>query len=259
MDTNFSFSILLKRALCLIAFLGLAMIGLTGIQNTVEADEEVDSSPTPVNGSLRGVYYGTGGQGAKQLKVGKLAIELLEGTEQTTVRVDRPFRTGDKFRFKISSNRDGWLYILHRSASEDLRLLWPRLAADNEDEYLDMNRIKASQTNTVPPAPGLFIFDAEVGNEYFYAVVADEREIPQFTAKGVARSEVVASKDNNSSQSKRIVNFGVRSGTKTTATPMRGVIYDPGREDDDPFLYFAPPAGDDSRQVFVEFQLRHQE
>ncbi len=258
MDINFDFSILSKRSICLIAFLGLAMVGLSGLQNTVEADEEVDKPQILSNDSLRGVYYGTGEQDHEQHKVGKLAIELLEGTELTLVRVDHPFRTGDKFRFKISSNRDGWLYLLHRSASEDLRLLWPRLAADNKDEYLDMNRIQASQTNTVPPAPGLFIFDAEVGNEYFYAVLADERKVPQFMAKGAPRSEVVASKD-NSSQSKRVVNFGVRSGPKTTSTTLRGVIYDPGREGADPFLYFAAPTGGDSQQVFVEFQLRHEE
>ena len=258
MDTTFYVLKLSERSLCLIVFLGLAMVGLLGLQTSVAAKEETEKSSVLASESLRGVYYGTGGQDVQQNKVGKLAIELLKNTEKTTVRVDHPFRTGDKFRFTISSNRDGWLYILHRSASEDLRLLWPRLAPDNEEEYLDMNQIKARQIKTVPPAPGLFIFDAEVGDEYFYAVVADERKVPQFSAKGVARSEVVAASD-DSGQRKRIVNFGVRGGTKTTSTPLRGVIYDPGSEDTDPYLYFASPAGEDSQQVFVEFQLRHEE
>lgn len=257
MDINFDISIMSKRLKCLIAFLGLAMVGLAGLQNSIEANEATDRPTIPLKDSLRGVYYGNGDGGPEKHTVGKLALELLEGDKQKTVRADHPFRTGDRFRFKISSNRDGWLYILHRSASEDLSLLWPRLAADSKDEYLDMNRIQANQTNTVPPTPGLFIFDAEVGDEYFYAVLTDKRKVPQFLTGGAAGSEVVESKDNNS-QSKRIVNFGLRSGSKTTVLPLRGVIYDPGREDADPFLYFAAPVGDDNQQVFVEFQLKHQ-
>jgi Domain of unknown function (DUF4384) len=258
MDTISHFKILSKRSLCLTAFLCLTMVALAGMQNTVQAKEDADKPPIRSNDGLRGVYYGTSKQDSEQDKVGKLAIELLEGSEQKTVRVDHPFHSGDKFRFKVSSNQDGWLYILHRSGSEELRLLWPRLAADNEDEYLDMNRIKANQTYTIPPGRGLFIFDAEIGSEYFYAVIADERKTPQLTAKGEARSEVITSKD-NSGRSKRIVNFGVRSGTMTTAKSLRGVLYDPGKQDDDPFLYFASPANEDNQPIFVEFQLKHQE
>lgn len=258
MDTHFTFKILSKRSRCLIVCFGLAIVGLAGIRNTLQANEGADKSPILFSDGLRGVYYGTSKQDSVQNKVAKLAIELLEGAKQTTVRIDHPFHTGDKFRFKISSNRDGWLYILHRSANEDLRLLWPRQAKDNEDEYLDLNQIKAGQTYSVPPGPGLFIFDDEGGSEYFYAVVAEERKTPQFTAKSTARSDAIASAD-NSGQSKRIVNFGVRSNTMTTSTPLRGVLYDPGKEDADPFLYFASPAEDDSRQISVEFQLKHQE
>lgn len=247
-----------KWSCSLILFLGLAILGLNGGFSAIEANEGDDKGPVMSKENLRGVYYETGRQDGVEGKIGKLAIELLEETEQTTVRVDHLFRTGDKFRFKVSSNRDGWLYILHRSASEDLRLLWPRLAPDTEDEYLDMNRIKARQTYTVPPGPGFFIFDNEVGDEHFYAVIADERKLPQLTAKDAGRSEVVASKD-NSGQGRKIINFGVRSGTMTTASPLRGVIYDPGKEDEDPFLYFAAPGGGDGQQVLVEFQLRHQE
>lgn len=257
MDINFDFSIISKRSRCFIVFLGMAMVGLAGLQNSTEANEATDRPTILLNESLRGVYYGKGEGDPEKHTVGKLALELLEGDEKKTVRVDHPFRTGDRFRFKISSNQDGWLYILHRSTGEDLSLLWPRLATDNKDEYLDMNQIQANQTSTVPPTPGLFIFDGEVGDEHFYAVLADERKVPQFLTGGAAKSKVVESKDNN--QSKRIVNFGLRGGSKTTALPLRGVIYDPGKEDADPFLYFGAPVGDDNQQVFVEFQLKHQE
>jgi len=132
-----------------------------------------------------------------------------------------------------------------------------RQGADNKDECLDMNRIKASQTYTVPSSPGIFIFDGEIGTEYFYVVIAADRKTPLLTAQGAARSEVIASTKNNG-PSKRIINFGVRSGAMATARSLRGVLYDPGKEDADPFLYFAAPADDDSQPPLVEFQLKHQ-
>ncbi len=240
------------------ALLSLAVVGFSGGHNTAKGAEASKKLPALSNDGLRGVYYGTAKQGAAEDKVGRLAIELLEGSLSTTVRVDHPFRTGDKFRFKVSSNQDGWLYILHRSATEKLGLIWPRMAADNKEEYLDMNRIRANQTYTVPPSPGLFIFDDEVGTEYFSVVVAAERKIPQLAAQDASRSEAIASTETNG-RTKRIINFGVRSTKMPKTQSLRGVLYDPGKQDTDPFLYFATPADDDSAPIFVEFQLKHQE
>ena len=247
-------------ALGSMALLGLAIVCFSGMYNTVKCAEVSKQSPLLLGDGLRGVYYGTAKQDTASARVGRLAIELLTGSTSTTVRVDHSFRTGDKIRFNVSSNQDGWLYILHRSASadEELLLLWPRPAPDNTNEYLDMNWIKAGRTNTIPSSPGLFIFDEEIGTEHFYVVVAAEKKTPQLTAHGASKSKIVAT-TNAAGGSKRIINFGVRSSTSPTAKPLRGELYDPGREDDDPFLYFATPADDDGQLTFVEFQLKHQE
>lgn len=256
MDKFLGFCEVSAGALRRIAVLCLAVVGFSGV-HIVMAQDQSDTPAVPSNDGLRGVYFGTGKEDSAADRVGRLAIELTEGTGQKTVRVDHPFQTGDAFRFKVSSNRDGWLYIFHRSAKEEISLLWPRMAGDGGDEYMDMNRVNAGRTYTVPPGPGIFVFDDQVGDEYFYVVVAAERKMPQLAAIKPARSEAGTAKENDG-RSKKIVNFGIRSGTTPTADTLRGVVYDPGRKDDDPYLYFATPSDNGSQPAFVEFHLRHQ-
>lgn len=256
MDKILGFCRVSEGALRRTAVFWLAIVGISGV-HIVLAQNLSDTPPVLSSEGLRGVYFGTGKKDSATDRVGRLAIELAEGTEQKTVRVDHPFHTGDKFRFKVSSNRDGWLYIFHRAAKEGLSLLWPRMAGDSDDDYMDMNRVKAGRTYTVPSSPGLFVFDDQVGDEYFYVVVAAERKMPQLAAMDPARSEVTAAKEKDG-RSRRIVNFGIRSGTTPTADTLRGVIYDPGRKDDDPYLYFATQSDDGKQPAFVEFHLRHQ-
>jgi hypothetical protein len=202
------------------------------------------------------VYYATGTTGTTKERVARLAIELTEGSGAKTVRTDHLFRTGDKFRFKVNSNQDGWLYIMHRTAGGEPQLLWPRVTGGKQERYLDQNRVEANRPYTVPAAPGLFVFDEEVGDEIFYALIAAERKVPQLAALD-AREYKAAPSPATGARKNNILNFAIRSGTAPNAKPLRGVVYDPGREDDDPFLYFSAPSDDDKQPVLVEFRLKH--
>lgn len=238
---------------CYALFLALIVAGSVGAQS---AHAREASRSTAVSDGLRGVYYATGSTGRAKERVARLAIELTEGSGAKTVRTDHLFRTGDRFRFKVNSNQGGWLYIMHRTAGGEPQLLWPRVTGGKQERYLDQNRIEANQTYTVPAAPGLFVFDEEVGDEIFYALIAAERSVPQLAALD-AREHKLASSPAISAKKNSIVNFAIRSGTSGTVKPLRGVIYDPGREDKDPFLYFSAPSGDDTQPVLVEFRLKH--
>ena len=68
---------------------------------------------------------------------------------------------------------------LHRSPQGEPQLLWPLRDAE---QALDLNEVQNGQRLMVPPLPGKFIFDDEVGNEYFYVVIRSERQPPQLSA-----------------------------------------------------------------------------
>jgi len=206
--------------------------------------------------------------------VGRLSVLLLDSEEDSRqVSLRHRFHTGDAFRFVISSNRDGWLYVLHRSPQGEPQLLWP---LRDEEQALDLNEVQNGQRLMVPPLPGKFIFDDEVGNEYFYVVIRSERRPPQLSAiKTLPSADVESITEKSlspggaaippdrpetsqvtpfSAPKQRIVQFSIRGSKR----PIRGVIYDPGPQDTDPNIYFSTYPEDDASNNILEFQLRHE-
>jgi Domain of unknown function (DUF4384) len=222
---------------------------------------------------LRGDYYSSEEEGSGA-PVGRLSILLLseeEGSRQ--VSLHHRFHTGDGFKFVVSSNREGWLYILHRSPGGEPQLLWP---LQEEERYLNLNQVRTGRKLTVPPSPGKFIFDDEVGNEYFYVVIRPERLPPMLSAMDALPDsdvEPFAEKPLGSDSEEgtfidpkkiqatlspepkqRIVQFSIRGSNR----PIRGVIFDPGPQDTDPHTYFSTPPEDDFLSNVFEFQLHHE-
>jgi hypothetical protein len=63
-----------------------------------------------------------------------IRVWLTEASDTTGSRKISPqqvFRTGDRFRFWLQSNRDGYLYLLNVGTSGTTRLMFPRANQDN--------------------------------------------------------------------------------------------------------------------------------
>ena len=254
------------------ALLALVLFGWSIVAAGAETGESAspEASGTP---DLRALFRSAGEQAGT--RVGRLAIQLVQGGLITQTGLDHRFRTGDTFRFGISSNHSGWLYVMHRSPAGEPQLLWPRLAGRGPDAHLDNNRIWAGETTLVPPAPDVFLFDDEVGSEYFYVLIQPERRAPHLSVlttpeapedRQTPEPRPVQSARLDTSRpvmrpapaQPKIVQFSVR-GHGTAQQPLRGVVLLPGGEDPDQNAYFAPDPQDAAGKVVFEFRLRHED
>ncbi len=203
---------------------------------------------------LRDVFLGTETNShSSDRAVGRLAILLKDGDSYKQVRPDYPFRSGDRFRFAVATSRDGWLYLLHAGPDGVLKQLWPRAQDDNA--------IKSSMTYEIPPQPGIFIFDKSVGEEYFYIAIRSTPTPPNLSAAAPKKekSEVKNRTPPTSApkkESTEIVNFVIRDPFGETD---RGIVFDPGEEGSNPYLYFSTVAADKLKSAVIEFRLRHVE
>jgi len=248
----------------------------SGIETpAISGDSNQRSGDIETGNDLRGVYYNVAEKGI-EAAVGRLAVLLLtEKGGGRQVNLHHRFHTGESFRFTVSSNQDGWLYILHRSPGGEPQLLWPRVKWDEKMRHLDFNRVQAGQEINVPANPGKFTFDDEVGNEYFYVVIRSERhppkwsaieaapdsgsEAPAETASQPEDTETPTGKQQKKAPSlqvaeQKIVQFSVR----WPRHPIRGVVYDPGPQDADPHTYFSSHPDDGASDIVFEFQLFHE-
>lgn len=198
----------------------------------------VGTGATSLN--LRGVYYGTV-EDQKPLLVGRVGVALVESTGVKQVAIDHAFNSGDKFRFLVSSNHDGFLYILHGSSINNLKQLWPHT------KMSDTFEIRSGQTYAVPPSPGVFTFDEEVGKEQFYIAVRSEPEVP--------RPDVPGQEDN--ADQTTAPGDSEEPRVEEVEWIIRGVTFDPGAADGDLYRYFSAAPGDHSTKAMVEIMLMH--
>lgn len=213
-------------------------------------------------GDLRGVYLKHKAEGRVDRPVGRIALRWVHGGNEEVVRLDHRFRSGDEFRIEISSNREGWLYLLHRQGDGDPRVLWPE---QRNGGVSDENRVRAGQSYVIPPND-VIKFDKEAGTEFFYLAIMEERGVPRLTTQGVKeiatkkpkKSGLKEKKDKQTVAKNQLVQIGVRSIAQPPGKGMRAVVFDPGVKDPEHYLYFAAPEGEDAGLTLIEFQLRHE-
>ena len=236
----------------------LWMVGSSGPVQLVGLAERVGTED-PSQDNVRGVFLG---QGAETQEVaGRLAIRLLEEGSSHQVGIDHAFRSGDRFQFEITSNRDGWLTIFHRSGNEEPQILWPRLRPS--EGSVGSNQLSARATYIVPPSPAAFVFDEQVGAEFFYvtiesaAVAKAGQAAVDSGSKSAGDSESITKKPPPDAPArKRILNFRVRGLEELV---KRGVVFDPGPRDEDRHVYFAPSEENSEAVAVVKFQLQHED
>lgn len=213
-----------------------------------EYEQAVAAARKPPAGGLRETFLRSG-KPSERAAVGRVAVRLLSDDSPRRVRLDRPFRSGEAFQLEVTSNRSGWLFLLHAMPGERPTVLWPRLGP-RPDETMDANEIRAHEVMTVPPSPAFLRFDDRTGAELFYVVIRSERTPPHLGVVSVhGHHEPLASGEN------AVVQFSVRSGG---GERLRGVIFDPGTQDPDPSVYFATMPGVASEDALLEFQLTHE-
>jgi hypothetical protein len=241
-----------------------------------DAAEPPEAAHSGGPGSLRGVYLQSGDEAVPDTGVGRLALQLIDGGATREVSRHYSFRSGDRFRFLVSANRDGWLYVLHGSAASPARVLWPPPPGDPADPGEGANRLSRGAPMPVPSPPAVFVFDDEVGTEDFCVAILSEPTRPNLGALAESGADADAA-TLGASQSPappprqrpapaapapsepRIVQFSVRGFGHNSRIPKRGVFIDPKPGDPDPGTYFSvPPQEHDGNLVFV-FQLRHED
>lgn len=246
---------------------GLVAYGSLVIVQAACAQSRSASGSADTGAGTRGLFYKKQSGETPIERVGRIAVRLVENERERDVRLDHIFRTGDEIRFKISSNRDGWLYVINRTPKGEFRLLWPPENTVRPAE----NAVEAHEDVMVPPAPSVFAFDKETGTEQLYVFIRSERKPPQLAAiqpqPGGAGSESRPSSDQGAPLApriarERIVDFavrGVRGSGASSTVPVRGMAFVPGDEDPDPHLYFRADCGpDEACDVLWEFELNHE-
>jgi hypothetical protein len=224
--------------------------------------------------TLRDVFFSTVDTNESKLvgKVGLMQVAPL-GTQQ--VAMDHVFSSGERFRFLISANRSGYLYILHRSLEGEVTQLWPR------PEMANGFRIEAGRTYTLPNNPGVLVFDDSIGNEQFYIAVRSAPKVPDLshlTGMTIVNSDDPPGTTNNAREIQpenivvdappggmsaindqpdtTVVEWVIR-GDPFGEGASRGVVFDPGNKDDDLYRYFSAAPGDADTKAMVQIMLKH--
>ena len=92
----------------------------------------------------------------------EIVLEKQEGAAARTVDPGLVFQQGDRIRFRVRTNFDGYLYVMNQSTSGRYTLLFP-----GEDTG-KQNRIEAGRDYLVPATEGWFRITGPPGHEIVY-------------------------------------------------------------------------------------------
>ena len=96
-----------------------------------------------------------------------LVLEKKEGVSVKVVEPNYVFLTGDKLRFRLRSDVNGFLYVLDRGSSGQWRQLFPR------DELTQSRRVSAGHDYLIPASgSGWFEVDGPSGYDNVYFLIS---------------------------------------------------------------------------------------
>ncbi len=189
--------------------------------------------PKPTAAEMQRIFAG---ETTSEEIAGRLAVRLvIPGEASRQVGTDHVFRTGDFFRFAATSNRDGWLYVLHRPPGGELALLWPPGGATSA------NQVRALETAVVPTGEDAFQLVDNTGAEFFYVALIAASADATLESPEARRRRV-----------EKLINAGGHGST--VAGQHRGVII--ARPGEGTGLYFTGAGG--GVTAAVELRLRHE-
>ncbi len=183
--------------------------------------------------------------------VGRLGLLLVGSNDRAMlVPVDYKFRTGDIFRFEVTASRPGWLYVLHESPKGKVQQLWPR--------GKELHELQAGQPYVIPPSPARFVFNNEIGQELFYVAIRPDPTPPLLgdELEPLLRQPTATESDSARPRlpTAKITNSMIRDPFRDSG---RAVLFDPGTDDADRYLYFSTVPGAGVAHPKVQFKLQH--
>ena len=102
----------------------------------------------------------------------RLTVEKQEGAAWHAMNAATVFASGDRLRFRVSTNFSGFLYVMNHGTSGGYELLFPR--ADTGSD----NRIEAGKDYIVPASQGWFKVSGPPGQDVVYWMVSPA-ELPR--------------------------------------------------------------------------------
>ena len=221
-------------------------------------DDQAKTTESARYENLRGVYLGKKHGVQQKSPVGRLSLHKLENDSVREVRFDHRFRSHDKFRIAISSNRNGYVYIQHRSPGGKLQLLWPPEQPVAKWQVPVQNEIRPGDIYLIPPKPDAFIFDEETGAEILHIIISSKPEPPPFSTNDsfADESQQIATGRSLKIGKEPIIEVLV-SGSQRGGLD-RGIKYVPRTKDSDPNIYFSANPGVAADSIMLKFQLSHE-
>jgi len=98
--------------------------------------------------------------------------QLLDDCERASVDPGTVFKAGDRVRFSLESNTDGYLYIINRGTSGKWKYIFPHPMINSGN-----NSIQKGQKYTIPPQNWLQ-FDKNPGQEEIFIVLSRSKVDP---------------------------------------------------------------------------------
>jgi hypothetical protein len=185
--------------------------------------------------------------------IGRVALVLVKPGSAEYVRADTSLRPEEKFRIAVSSNIGGWLYMFQRSQDGGFLQLWPRPAGAGEATV--GQKIEARRTYLIPDA-GVFVFHPEEASERLFVDINTQPALPnlekQSKEQPVSNNPVASSRAAGAAGA-RITNYLIKD---PFGGPARGLTFDPGPVDAEPYIYFSSAPGVPPTHAMVEIQLK---
>lgn len=116
----------------------------------------------------RDLYFATADNG--EARHPGLQVKVYQETAKgyTQVSPTKRFRSGQRLKFGVESNTNGWLYIVQRGTSGQYRLLYPHPAV-GKHQKIQHNR------EILIPGRDWFRFDSEVGTEEIHFIFSRQK------------------------------------------------------------------------------------
>ncbi|HEX4771865.1 MAG TPA: DUF4384 domain-containing protein [Bryobacteraceae bacterium] len=96
----------------------------------------------------------------------KIVLERLQNSNWTAVDPGLVFDQGDRIRFRVTTNFDGYLYVVNYGTSGNYSILFPSADAGSD------NKITTGQPHQIPSGSAIFRVAGPAGQEIVYWMVS---------------------------------------------------------------------------------------
>jgi hypothetical protein len=109
--------------------------------------------------------------GGKPLGLRYSFLRKSDGDEYREVDPATVFQSGDRIRVSLEANDAAYLYVVMKGSSGSWKVMFP-----SPEIAGGRNRVESGNPCTIPPAPGRFAFDEQVGDEQLFLVLSRKPE-----------------------------------------------------------------------------------